>query len=1270
MIGMYILQNRVKFIQILALLLVFVPIASSVDSIYTINGEFAVDEAHEFVFLNETQVENASLQISSPDGVKVNENMSVVNESFSAEIESDFFAEKGVYDFSYKIDEQNLPVEGNHSIYIGDGNQTKYTEFLDFANNRASESPFCAEEGEFTCEYEHFQASMMLKAAQAYFLTGNTTFKQEALNFSTKEYGSQEDRRLECRHTIGDFDCSADDSGSFNVSGAVRQGSLINSLWTVYSRTGNQTVRSLAQNYSEGSAEECNVWESNFDCGNGENQGHMASGYWKAYKVTGDLEFKQIAANLTLTNYTDTHVSAAGFRGYQLTGDETYLDIGKNSFREDLEDCQENCNSSQKLGLANAGLEGYKATSNHGFYIEALLNEPDKSEKCSEGQNGICEYPDQQASASLVSAGSYMAFGEEEKRFYNPLVVENPSNNESLVAKISISGLVDDSRAVLVDKDMNELDRCNIDVISNTCEFDHVWQDQQVYYLRFESETLSYPNRGIPVTYTQTRPDLLSTSDTLLNGTLSNSSCDPNNEDYSCVISDERSQTYYIDGLSKAYNYLKADKHLKTLNNLSSPPYHYNETEPYRAECLPDEGYDDGGNYSCTSFDGVFAGQKQGSLVSNLFESYSLSSNNPIRELATKYAETSVSDSEDCQVWNNDFECRSSESQGEMIQGYLTAYQVTGNHTYKDITKNLIDNAQDYSASYELASSMWHAYYLIGGQNESDIAENMTQNILSNQSCIEEQCGIETYLDQGALLQQAYVASSNESYRNNFTEHLELSSEFECLDTGDCDKPRIQGKAISFMTEAAYTSELEIGIERSIELTESEITVGDTVDAVCTAENTLEDSVIPSLNLTVTSGPELGSQEINYTIGDLEYNETNTTTDTFTSESVGTSEVICEYTSTEFVRTASETIDITSEQEDDDSDEDDDSSSEDEESSSESTGSGLEPSFEPEIIQYSFSYEEYDYTDFNLNDSYEYFNFYSDSCIAAKRTLYENRTVLDINQTCSEEANLIIQDTFNQTETRTEKIFNSSHESEIVYTFNSETEQWNPPVIAVFNQTDLELKTDTEPYHHTDHEFHTVNFELNRPQRCTIEHNGNIVSENNSIKHQHNISLEDGENEIFLNCDDISESYSVNYDKEDEDSILPVILKSVFGGLLIFSLMGAAYWRNRIVSSVRIKIFDFYFERVMKAIQSGNTDAAVNNYKKMSKFCNFPDQDSKFAVQEGLKLYMMVDLVSDAGTDMSDAELVGDVKTSLGQYLSENPDTALSRHIKRKIEDM
>lgn len=1251
--------------------------ASANDSVINLEGNFSSGTEHTIIFSNQSNIDDPKIKLNPPNELEEKIEMNSSNDMLKAVLPPDLI-QKGAFKYYIQYSNGRLPKKGYFTFSVGSGNESLFNESTNLADKRPSNDPHCSESGDFACELEHYQASMMIKHIQAYDLTEDSVHLNKALNFSTSPYGSEEDREIACRHETNSFDCF---SGAENPTGPVRQGSLIQGLWTVYSKTGEPEVKNLATNYTESEFgnESCDVWDGKYECGTGKEMGYLANGFWKAYETTGKQSYKDIARNLTVDNQTHPRMVEAHARALKSDENKSNKDSMEKMFDNEFNRCiSSECNTIEELQLSIAGFEAYKTTGEQGFYSGALQVRPGSCE------DNICDTPQLQGLNSVASLEAYASFKDERSRFFNPRILEYPSQNETLRTSIDFNGVLSNSKAILHDLNGDNISSCNLSIGTTECSFGHEWQDQQMYYISFNSDEISYPDNGsIPVAYTQVNSEFLSEANQLSNNPP-NSRCNPFEEDYSCVSIDfnpyELDQSSYISGFSTAYEYSSNQTYLNFAESLSTPPYHHtqNATEEDEDLCIPDQNLD-GNEYRCDSFDNVFAGERQGALISSLFSSYSLTENQSILYEAENYATSSVAEgSNDCDVWNDGFECiEDSNSQAAMIDGYWTAYRTTGNSTYREIAENLTDNSLDYPDSYRLASSLWKAYSFSGKEPYSAQAKNMTRYLIENRTCAED-CELEEYINRGKMYISAYKASGNESYirEDGLERHFENRTKYDCITEGECSSPYLQGQASSLMTEAAHSIPISVGLEREINVSSTQITVGDNLQAQCYAENVLQNTTVSNLNLNVTSGPELGNETFSYDIGDLEYNDTNTTEDNFTALESGESEVSCEYTATEINRTSTQTIEINPEDTDDSDDTDDDSSSDGSDTESEEDDSAPAPDSSQdeekvEKIYYNFDHTRYNYTELGLDDSYKHYNIYSDGCISASRTFEDNQTILTINQSCRDESNIAVRDRINES-IEDELFFNTgSEENKVIYPFNSDEDDWSKPEIAIFYQKELEIKSDISESIETDEEVYTFNLSLNRPEECTVSQNQSVVFEGKSISHTHNISLHDGVNHIEVECDTVSESFSVKYEAEDKDTIESIWIYLIPFGLLIL-LPGALgiYYRQRIIGFGKIKIFDFYFDRVMKAVENGNTDAAINNYKKMNTYGNFPEMNSDLDVQEGLKLYMMIDLVSDAGMEIGDAELVGDVKTSLGQYLTQNPDSPLARHIKSKIKNM
>lgn len=1259
---------------------VFLPFAASMDAIVNIDGSFESEEPHEVMFLNQSDVTESKLMIKSPQESQMEVNMTSKNNKLSYNISGEFLDNKGVYNYHFVHDDVRYPSEGHFSLKIGEGNNEILNEFENLADNRPQDSPHCSDEDDFACEIEHYQASMMLKAVSAYDITGDDLYREEAINFSVKPYGSPTDREIACRHEENSFDCF---SGADDPTGPIRQGSLINGLWSVYSSIDNSSLRELAINYTEEEFgnDNCDVWNDKYDCGTAKETAYLANGFWKAYEVTSDQDYRLIAENLTAHNLTHPAMVEANAIGYRLTENKSYLEATEKMFDSEFQRCEQNddCTTLERLELAKAGIAAYSATGQQGFYAGGLKVRPESCE------NGICDNPNLQGFSTVAASKAYMSFKNEEPQFYNPRIIENPSGDGSLEVGVEFRGVLNNPEILLNSLEGDILNSCDLRLGNLSCTFDHEWQGQQVYYVNFSSDELSYPDgRGLPVTYTQIDSDIMADALQVAQGSP-DSQCNPYEEDYSCVSIDfdpyELDQASYISGFSTSYSYTGNETYRTFSELLSSPPYHYeqNATEDDEDLCIPDNNLD-GDEYRCDTFDDVGAGQRQGSLIEALYSSYSITANMSTLNLAENYAMSSVRDDSDCDVWSGDFDCRVEddfESQSHMIDGYWTAYKVTGNNTYRDIAVNLTEEGLNQEEGYNLAGSIWKTYRMTGNEAYRNSATNMTANLSSNESCGEE-CGLEKYIEYGNMLLDAYKASGNDTYVfEGLENHLQNRTDYDCLVGGDCDSPSLQGEATSFLMKSAHNMPLSVGLERDLEVSKEEITVGDSVEVTCHAENVLENSTVFGLSLTVSSSIELGNESIDYNIGDLEYNETNTTVNEFASTEPGTAEVMCDYTSTEINRTSIQDIEIQPEEDDSDDSGGDDDADDSEDSGSSDDSEDLAPpggeveDDRAETVNYSFEYREYNITELGLNESYENYKIYSDSCIDASRSFEDEYTSLNINQSCKEDVNLAVRDWFNGS--NQDEVFYDigSEELEVSYSFESDESDWTKPHIAIFYEEDLEIRSEIADNVNTSNSYYVFDVQLNRAEECTVFRNESMVSQNSSETQVHNVSLTEGTNRISVECDSVSQAFIVDYEEEQESRLSSFLLIIGLGGIpLTISGLAALYHRQRIISFAKIKVFDFYFDRVTAAVEKGDTDAALNNYRKMSKYCNFPGQETDSSAREGLKLYMMIDLVSDAGTDLSDAELLGDVKTSLGQYLSKNPESPLARHIRSKIKSI
>lgn len=233
----------------------------------------------------------------------------------------------------------------------------------------------------FSCRLEHMQAWMLEQSSKAYFVTLNNTYLLNAEKLSLAEIDdtANPSRHQTCDHAKDDADCNP--TNPFYVAdpnkraGAMRQASLIYSLFDAYTRTSNESLYRLAIDYASGSAEECDVWSNDFNCGTSDEQGIMIAAYAKAYEMTNSPKFLEIAEDLAdagLSMQVSDYLMWGLYRVYEVTGNASLLSQANTFAGSRLDYCSENGNCSveeQAIDMI-AYWESYEQT-NNASYLDA-----------------------------------------------------------------------------------------------------------------------------------------------------------------------------------------------------------------------------------------------------------------------------------------------------------------------------------------------------------------------------------------------------------------------------------------------------------------------------------------------------------------------------------------------------------------------------------------------------------------------------------------------------------------------------------------------------------------------------------------------------------------------------------------------------------------------------------------------------------------------------------------------------------------------------------
>lgn len=259
----------------------------------------------------------------------------------------------GLYDYYYTVGDSRatptttLTVTASNSPYEQNRNKS-VTDFY-------TDDSFNCDPGtnETTCYYEHYQSGIISTLLIHAEETQNISMRQDALDLLESNWSKgtrpDDDNDFGCNPRNNDYSCET--WRNFNVGltqGSERQSRIIYSLWNAYRETGTEVLYDYAKNYTEGSAEDCDVWNNDYTCTEASDQAYMVLAYLEAYEATGADKYKNIASNL-LSN-VNTSIPA-GFQAALKA--EAVLDTAQASTlsEEALQSpasCQRNCSPTKK----------------------------------------------------------------------------------------------------------------------------------------------------------------------------------------------------------------------------------------------------------------------------------------------------------------------------------------------------------------------------------------------------------------------------------------------------------------------------------------------------------------------------------------------------------------------------------------------------------------------------------------------------------------------------------------------------------------------------------------------------------------------------------------------------------------------------------------------------------------------------------------------------------------------------------------------------------
>jgi hypothetical protein len=683
---------------------------------------------------------------------------------------------EGVYEY-YILDKNSnrFPLfNGTKKFSVSGVNELLINKSLSFINDDQTTSFYCQpSSNNFNCKFAHFHSAEALRFAYAYYLTKNISYYNTTLNLSFSVYHDHSTYTTpQCDHSRGDFNCDdiSDDPYYPLIKGPQRQGTIISDFSKIYLLTKNKSILNHAISYANGNASDCNVWASDFKCGNSYtslddslSQGSMIEGYWNIFEVTGDLLYKFIAINLTREGlfFSPSPKLGIGFaKAYELTGNNTYFSM-MNYIAQNLSNyCLDNvCSSREKIFLSEMYFEVYLQTGNLNYLYNSLsLVLEDFSGNCNlNSLNLNCTNSEDQGKLnsnlfklSLISPkkGSFIM-----PHFQNKVIPTNP---------VSFSffyyGII--QNPVLYIKSPLELEYKSISLsyLNKSINLnDSFFLNEGRYSLFLNSSNgVRYPlgNSTFDFIVSNNNEELLDYNLRFLEKDAFDDFCGINKGVYQCRR--EHSQGFMISNLL-FQNYLNRTTNyfLNTAKNFS-----YGRIDPTGPNARGTHStceYVDNDFY-CEDFDLPSLEERSGSIrqsfmILSSLENYLINRNETFRLRAVNYLESPNSN---CDVWNNEFDCRnesdennlyafsSLNSHGMLMYSYWKAYKILGDNKYKEIATHLANDVLSYTTYSEaIALGLYEAYSVTSNSTYLTLAHNITQD-LSN-DCFNNDCNPEKY---------------------------------------------------------------------------------------------------------------------------------------------------------------------------------------------------------------------------------------------------------------------------------------------------------------------------------------------------------------------------------------------------------------------------------------------------------------------------------------------------------------------------------------------
>lgn len=768
----------------------------------------------------------------------------------------------------------------------------------------------------FTCKIENIQAENINRYSNLYIETNNDSYRNITLNLSLSNYTNQP--FSSCEHSVNDFDCDntiddlAIDGLDGNISGSIKQAKLISNLFRSYAITNDSDVLELALNYTKGSPEDCDPYSNDFNCMNQESNYYMGLAFMKAYTYTLNSSYMIFSDKYfnSVINASNPYYSAGKLFQHLNNENQTNQDEGLDKLESLINLCINGCDSNIRSGLSLALKNAYLSTLNS-KYLSKLSNLP-FSELIDESDS-FCNFDNYQCNNALFQA----KFSNDFNLFKNILsknnftvtnvdVVGNKSvsNNQTITYEIfnNVSGItlnIKFANAATYDTFDIKANETNITI--NETNF--VLQGD--YHFYFNSSVGRFPeSHDLSFTITRGQTTLLYNAEELLNNqaqaTFIQPQCDHDKNDFSCELETFQASKIlkYVDGykLTKNSHYLDLALNYSNKNidefNLYSTCNWYNDDYLCEDKNENDNKYSEPGLYRASK------------LSMSLLELFKITRNNTYLNRALTYLSSNYNITNSCDL-TNDFICNTEKEQNELALVYTKLFDVTGDYSYLDISKELVINLDLFSSNSSKLKT-YVEYYKY--HNISDIDYHSISKNIYDDCMIQDNCNATEYSDSIQSLFKLSRLTNNVTLKSNAftlaTSARETTPQYCDPVNGlyECYLPNTQEEMFRSYKTSYDIFALSNDLNLSVNLTlDNETDFNDTFLVTCSINNTGKNiannvKVIISpqegINSVSTAGNQVSLSTINFIL--LNVNETQTIVWNITSKKGGLIKYTCD----------------------------------------------------------------------------------------------------------------------------------------------------------------------------------------------------------------------------------------------------------------------------------------------------------------------------------------------------------------------------------------